>query len=548
MIKPIILISIRKLMFPLMLVIVMSPSLLLALSVEAKDLTVYVDSQLTDIYKKSSIPDCSNYSSETGKCDGGSANAFCTIKDVNSYLATLSKDDTVTVLFKKNQEWAITSTESYLKINKDRVFIGAFGSGSLPVFDGKDTAYNDDLLKLHAPLIQINSNYCTVGSIRLVNAYGSAIRFSDVEGGLISQCQILKTGWSGIAIAGNSRKVAVEHCEITQTGWRSDLGPEPIEGMNHPQAINANTAGVDECLFRYNHIYNCYTEGIPASGHIVEYNLIGPTKASGIYAGEKPGVIRYNIIYGSSDSKYHVYNKNGMTWCSNGIGLNEEKYASDGIGSEVYGNIVIGRQSGIRVMNRSKVFGKKAYVYNNTFLDNANNFMISAPEYWQIDVKNNLSIVYDKTHSRHVACFGDSSGWDIGPNQWSSIPEDKNWYSTSRDEISDPKLRKTSGWTMLKSSTDFSFKDLTPLINSTAIENPKAIILSKYSGFQEIFLTSGTDLSKMPSAQVFRKDSQSSGGENWNFGAIIRIDIAFDESENKQYTLLPPLGLGGKIR
>jgi hypothetical protein len=148
---------------------------------------------------------------------------------------------------------------------------------------------------------------------------------------------------------------------------------------------------------------------------------------------------------------------------------------------------------------------KKHNVYNNTFLDNANNFMISAPEYWQIDVKNNLSIVYDKTHSHMLRALVTLRAGTLGPNQWSSIPEDKNWYSTSRDEISDPKLRKTSGWTMLKSSTDFSFKDLTPLINSTAIENPKAIILSKYSGFQEIFLTSGTDLSKMQALKYLEK-------------------------------------------
>jgi hypothetical protein len=541
MIKAIILTSTRKLMFPLMFVIIMSPSLFLAQSVEAKDLTVYVDSEISDIYKDSSIPDCKTYSPDTGKCGDGSAIVYSTIKDVNSYLTTLSNVDKPTILFKKGRLWTITSIDGYLKIDKDNVLIGAFGSGSLPVFNGKDYAFDTKELHKHAPLIQLNGENCTIDSLRLINAYGSAIRISDVSSGTVISCQINKAGWAGVLIWASSG-VLVEKCEISRVGWRSNLGPEPIH-KDHPQAINANNQYVNNCIFRYNHVYDCYTEGIAAAGHIAEYNLVGPTKASGIYAGIKPGIIRYNIIYGTVDSRFHSYSKNGRTWCSNGIGLNEEKYDSDGLGSEIYGNIVIGRQAGIRVMNREKVLGKEAYIYNNTLIDNAHNFMISAPEYWTIKAKNNLSVVYDTAHSTHLVCWGDSSKWDIGPNQWNFAPEDKDWYSKTRDEISDPELGKTSGWSTLGSSVDFSFKDLIPVINSTAIDNPKAIILSKYSGFQEKFLTSGTDISKMPNDPKFKKNSQSSGGENWNFGAIVRMDIAFDEPENEQLSLLPPLGI-----
>ena len=493
---------------------------------EASDYIRYVDPSIADIHLSSAIPDCVEYSPNSGSCADGSSKAYRTTKDVNNFINTLESGDTASIYFKRGGIWTINSGDSYLKITKKNVFIGAFGSGNLPVFDGKDTPFNDAKINLHAPLIQVSGQNCTLDSIRLINSYGSAIRLSDVTGGLITKCQIDKAGWAGVAIAGTSTGITVELCNITKVGYRGQAGPEPDPEANRwPQAINANTANVGDCLFRYNHIYNCYTEGIGASGNIVEYNLIGPTTSAGIYAGEKSGIIRYNFCYGTiADTQFFISNKNGRGWTNDGISLNEEKYVIKGLVSEIYGNIVVGRLSGIRVMNMSGENGKVARIYNNTFIDNAFNFKISKPETWKIQLKNNLSIINSTDYSKHISCGGDTSGWDIGPNQWSSIPEDQNWYNVVRDEISYPELKSIKGWYSLKNSDDISFDYLIPTANSSAVENPKAVNLSQIVGYQDKFLTSGTVISTLAKNLKFKLESQNTVNNKWNFGAIVGVE------------------------
>ena len=402
------------------------------------------------------------------------------------------------------------------------------------MFDGKDTAFDTQPLNAHAPLIQVSENNCTVEYIRLVNAYGSAIRFDSVTSGKALNCQIDKAGWAGVAIAGTSSGITVERCSITKAGYRSDLGPDP-QHASHPQAIQSNTYSVEDCIFRYNHVYNCYTEGIGASGNTVEFNLVGPTMAPGIYSGEKPSVIRYNLAYGTNNAEYFNNSNNGRRWCSAGISLNEEKGTIDPIWSEIYGNIVIGRFAGLRVSNMTNKSGKKARIYNNTFIDNSNNLMVSKPEYWQATFKNNLSIVYDTKHCRHVGFYGDPSGWDIGPNQWSSVPEDSRLYNLSQDEIGDPRLPKTNGWTNLNGPTSFSFSDLVPPLNSTAINNSKAIKLSNSNIYQVSFLTLGTEFRNLPNNPTFNLIKQYDSGNYWDFGAIV-----VNSATNQSSTSPPP--------
>jgi hypothetical protein len=430
--------------------------------VHSANYTRYVDTNINDNYYDSDTPDCSNYSGKNGSCGSGNDKAYRTIQDVNKFIQKLESGDSASIYFKRDCKWTINSKGSYLNVTKKNIYVGAFDSGAMPIFDGVDKEFNTASVNTHAPLIQIGANGVTVDSIKLINAYASAIRFSNVSNGSVKNCIIDKAGWAGVLLAGATSNVTVERCEITRAGYRGNEGPDPKSG-SHPQAINANGSNVRNCIFRYNHVYNCYTEGIGGNGNISEFNLVGPTKASGIYAGEKGGIIRYNIIYGTTNSEFYKDKRNGRSWSSSGIALDEEKTNSpDSKGSQIYGNIVIGRFAGFRVRNMTKTLGKEAQIYNNTFIDNSYNIMISEPEYWKIHFQNNLSIVYDKTYSRHVVCWGDTYRFNIGPNQWSSIPEDKRWYSTSRDEISDPKLTKTNGWTSLTGVSSFSFSNLIP--------------------------------------------------------------------------------------
>jgi hypothetical protein len=501
--------------------VVLTLTLILAAGlVDAANYVRYVDAGIPDKYYGSEKPDCSTYSPTSRNCGGGSAFAYRSIEDINKFIGTLENNDSASIYFKRGNKWNITGTTNFLKIQKKNIFVGAFGSGNLPLFDGQNTAFDQTKINSHSPLIQVNANGCTVDSIRLINAYASAIRIENVTSGLIKNCQIDKAGWAGVLLAGTTSGVTVEGCEITRAGYRADQGPDPKFGT-HPQAINANGSNVRGCTFRFNHVYNCYTEGIGGSGNILEFNLIGPTTAPGLYAGEEPSIIRYNLIYGTKNSEFLRISKNGKLWCAAGIGLNEEKSIGDHEYSEIYGNIVVGRYAGLRIANMTKTSGKHAKVYNNTFIDNSFNIMVSEPEYWEITFKNNLSIVYDTKHGRHVACYGDSSGYDIGANHWSSIPEYTDWYNSSRDEISDPMLSKTSGWTSLTGLSSFSFSNLIPSSNFKAINNSKAIKLSNSTGYQANFLTLGTNFGNLPNNPTFKLVSQNNSGSYWDFGAIV---------------------------
>ena len=166
-----------------------------------------------------------------------------------------------------------------------------------------------------------------------------------------------------------------------------------------------------------------------------------------------------------------------------GIGIDEEDASQDPSGSQIYGNIVIGRYAGIRIRNEKNVLGTDVGIYQNIFIDNGYSFYISEPTYWQISLTNNLSVVYDTKYCKHIVCFGDESKWVIGSNHWSSMPQDADWYDVGKDKISDPGLPKDSGWTNLKESSDLHLRDFfpfsSPIVEQTELKKHHAIIFDK---------------------------------------------------------------------
>jgi hypothetical protein len=460
-----------------------------------------------------------------------------TIPKVNSYLNSLPSGDSATIFFKRGDVWEMTTNNTYLQIKHPNVIIDAYGdlNSQLPTFDGRDTYRGGTaIMKNGTPCILVSDNDSPTGdnfiirNIRIIDAFVSGILVGVVTNGLIQDCIIEQAGWAGIGLFSVSphfvQGVTVERCSISRAGYHANDGPEPYSDGSataHPQAINANLDQSINNIFRYNHVFNCWTEGIGASGQLAEYNLVGPTTASGIYAGERPGKVRYNIIYGTTDMDFRngTAQGHGRAWCANGIGFNDEKNTSNTESAEFYGNIVVGRGSGMRVMNQTGTAGVGPKIYNNLFLNNAYNFKISRADTWSDSVvKNNLSVCYDTNYCDHVISWHDDSQWDIGPNQWWPAQTNDLQWNHSNDEISDPQISKNSGWLNLISSDSFNFADLLPSSGSTAYNNVKALVLSSLGNYESNYLTSNTNLSGMPFNPSFELGGQDS---IWNFGATL---------------------------
>jgi len=429
--------------------------------------TRYVDAHVADIYKASAEPDCGTYDASTGQCEGGSGSSYKTTEDVNSFIKSLASDDSATIYFQRGDTWYITSPSAVLRITKQNVTFDAFGRGALPKFDGNDVSW--DGTKRQWMLIVSAANV-TVKNLELSEAYGDGVLLDQVSNSNItlSGLVISEIGYAAINFS-RATHVTIEYCDISRSGLHSAAGPSTEPGVDDwPQAINVNTYGNSDNIIRYNKIYNIFGEGMGCRGSVCEYNIVGPTTAVGIYSGQGAPVIRYNLVWGNSDTTYAIHYMNGRKWVAGGIGSDCERASNSINGLRIYGNIVVGRGGGISIKNSQGEAGATStngLVYQNTLIDNGENFSVTHAAYSTYTVKNNLSVVYDTTYASHISLSGTPSTWTIGPNHWSSTPEYSD-FKSEQDLIGDPMLPKTSGWTDLIGESSLRLADLYPYSSS----------------------------------------------------------------------------------
>jgi len=207
----------------------------------------------------------------------GSDSVYKTMQDVNAFIETLGGDDKATIYFQRGDTWVIQTETAVLNVSTENITISAFGSGDRPIFDGNNmTKFGEGRTQ---PLVQVSAAGAVVEYVTIQNAYGSGIRFDQTVDGTLRHSKIDMMGNAAVELF-KSDNITVEHCQISRAGYHGDQGPEPIYAF-HPQAINANDNWSDNCTFRYNYIYNNWTEGIGANSHTVEYNLIGASIGSG---------------------------------------------------------------------------------------------------------------------------------------------------------------------------------------------------------------------------------------------------------------------------
>lgn len=312
----------------------------------------------------------------------------------------------------------------------------------------------------------------------------------------------------------------------------------------------SNSYGPDQTgnIYSGNVILNMTGEGINFSEGIVEYNVIGDTGSVGIYHSGtwwpkslKTGIIRYNLVVNSDHTDANSLMDDLDSGGPDGIGLGNENSTINTLNaySECYGNVVIGKKTGILLMRYGGT-AKYDYikVYNNTVIDSwlANFRGTSNTPTDQLYFYNNASIFYDFG----AVTYDDE---DHTAGTWpATVTADKNFFysdsgthSISADfnngkiTTGDPKLygQETSG---------ISWGDITPNINPTAEvdfddlapQNGSGLIDSgKDLTYDSTFLTAGTDFSVLPDTQTFVFTEQVDGV--WDIGAYVLGFTIYDQ-------------------
>jgi hypothetical protein len=527
---------------------IFSVGLLSANFVEATDYVRYVDTDISDEYYGSASPDCNDYSPNLGVCGGGNAKAYRSLRDVNKFFNTLNSSDTAVVYFKRGNIWTYSSNDDIIKINCSNITIDAFGIGEKPIFDG-NSQYPMGVTKSGIPYMyaimvgdqaghKISNVY--IRNLRIQNmSPGGGVFFAGTgssngyftSSGSVENCELYNIGWSGIVIYRVPNAFGSEHAIKIEFNHLDNLMTYQRQGAQGIQSNDGYSYG-HEC--RYNLVERANNSGIGVGGFsITEYNFISDCDGPSIYIGHAQGggsnfnkIVRYNICLEKSGGKYPGHTE---------IRIDDEKSVGDNTNTEieVYGNIVVGGYAGISIRN-NPTDGKEwspfglVKIYNNTLIDNKYNMLTKFNERFKnVVIKNNALIINSdaESTSNHLVAWsvGNWQNWNWGPNFYSggNLPN-LPFYNVNVDEAKkDSLLKKTKDWKNITSLNDFSFSDLCPIEGSPLVDNPKAHSISKNSGYQNNFLTSGTEYKNLPASFKILKANQEEQGKYWDFGAII---------------------------
>ena len=368
------------------------------------------------------------------------------------------------------------------------------GGSSNPIIDGGVPDFSDPGVLEHnengsGPLawnylfkFAKNGNattYSSVKNIHFQNFYGRAIGLGDSSNGadyFVAESNVFHN--YGMAVIGghvthNSRHCTLQYNLVYDGSMLFFHGLD--NGLQWPPAIvfggsgqNTITAAVDNYV-AYNVLYNIAGEGINNAGGTTEYNLIGDTSSAAIHGGPQrqtvdgTTIMRYNFITMSNSSAYKVLANTSY----DGIDTHDEDEGGSNVNLavEIYGNIIINRQTGIWLYEGGEVDSsgtpepfKSIKVFNNTVIDSeANNIRIYDCDQL-VDgagkgyIYNNAFIYYNHTdpviHTQDLRdcaalttyftiannAYWDETAGDEGVveasgTEWHAGVENVNWYS-----------------------------------------------------------------------------------------------------------------------
>jgi len=474
--------------------------------------------------------------------DGSSGDPWKTLVKAKTEIDTKLSTDTVNLFFNRGDTWAMNTlikTQFHgfeVESTNPIVNMDAYGSGDLSCMDGLITDFStapvhdtDSGPLRWSDIFRFSRTDCSVSNMEFKQIYGNVIRLKGASGFQLSNCNIHHFGQDAIQTDDTVINAIIEYNTV-HTGqqlWRYALRPS-----GWGAGISFSGGNCYDNTVRYNLVYDIYGEGIINPGGITEYNLVGDTYSTAIYGSPHAPIdtrdttIRYNFVTSSNSSDYRVLD--GRT-SYNGIGIIDERDSEPGSNNNaalaIYGNIVINRWYGIYVKNANVATNdafKSLKVYNNISIDNSlNNYYFSFPE--GVDagyIYNNSSILYDRVTVDHTNDDFDA-GWDVDNNHfWTTggSPTVRTGWQTNM-VTTDPKLsgEPAIDWDGQSGATyykDIKFSDIMPLYGSALIGSGKTL----GAGFEDEFLTTGTDFSGLPDTIAFTKASQPT---SWDLGACI---------------------------
>jgi len=407
--------------------------------------------------------------------DGSYSTPYKTIAKVNS-LSLATGDD---VYFLCGDTW--TGEQLWVDWEgsaEDRAVIGAYYgagtigvSGNKPIIDGNHTspsAFSEGLIHVYL------QDYVTVTNLDIRNSEGWGIRFHGITAngsdyGEVTNVDIDNVENGGIIFYWHCDNGLVENCTIHNAGEYSR-----VNGGDWPATINASHS--DSLTVRYCTLTDNHGEGIGFFGNqgtaddcIAEYNIIGTSHSAGIYPeAAKRAIVRYNMIYGTTDSEYFRCSGSG-NHCGNGISVADENITEDRVEDiQIYGNLIANRCWGIYIGVRTFTFDS-ILVYNNTIVGCYGMIATSnslGGDWSNSAIKNNLFWQAGGSYLYSGPSTTSGLTWDY--NNWSeSISGDQ---SGTNDVIGTPNLYKTEGWQSLTegslSATDFALQSNSPCINA----------------------------------------------------------------------------------
>jgi hypothetical protein len=393
------------------------------------------------------------YVKSGGTGDGSSdANALGTIGDVEAL--SLSPGDYV--LFKCGDTWAGEALNiAYSGTPENKIYIGAYylngvgsetigASGNLPTFDGETTIPVDT----YAGIVSLNRyvSHITLRHLRVENSHGVGFKVYDGVGNDIFDCQVDTCRMAGINWY-NADDSLIEGNIVTNCSRRE------LEGLNWPGSVNTNPGG-SNIIIRGNLIYKNFGEGIGiyknSNNIIIEHNYVWGNKKANIYIEHAQNItIRYNVAHGITDTTYWRGPSSPPPNIWSGKEVGQDSY-NDIENLQIYGNISAYGSAGIRLNGIGYAGSIDWQVYNNTCIDNMENYEIGPKisTLHSVIWRNNLSVVIDTGFADHSD--GITGDWDYGGGN-SSLPAALYGAHNAAPDAS--VLNTMSGWTSLTGGT-----------------------------------------------------------------------------------------------
>jgi len=415
------------------------------------------------------------------------ATAWRTLSRINNFNFQ-SGDD---VYLKCDETWVGETLQiDWNGTSADRVKIGAYymdGPSAIPGVRGNKPVIDGDNrlpgpiapgpipcgTACHNSLVKVSGNYVDFENIRIINAEGHGIAFSQTNYSNCYNVDTLNIYRAGIAF-GEASNGIIEGCDVQGTG---QVWPEYCEdnSCTKPAAILSGTSA--NITIRNNIVHENYGEGIgvffQSHDNLVEHNTVYANLAAGIYVGwGYNNIFRRNLVYGTTDPRYHRTSSTCQGFNGFGLGIDDEYWHDQPAthSNKIYQNLVAGTCYGILLASNQvdSVF-RNNIIDNNIFVDCKYTFRL-APTLTEKSsnsyIRNNVSLC-SSGDCDFVSGTTNLPGITWSHNAWSSNPPAA--ISGVNDVVDNLRLTKTSGWRSLQGG-DLTYGAFIPVAGSPVID------------------------------------------------------------------------------